>query len=130
MTCKQVLGLIDAGQFVNYPTAHLEGARQPARQCDSCGAGLDAATALTTNLDPLPQPASPPDLAAAVLERISRIEERLPVARPAFAAKTRRPSSVRDWSTWAIVSGGVAAGLAFVLPTVLNSTPPDISLLS
>ena len=132
MTCSHVLGLIDAGPFVNYPRAHLEAAWRHARQCATCGPALKAATALTSDLAALPLPAPPPHLGAAVVARISRIEEREPVASAAFDAKTQ-PSSVRDWSAWstgATVIGGAAAALAIVLSTVLNSTPLDIALLS
>ena len=130
MTCKHVLGLIDAGPLVNFPAAHLESAWQHARQCATCGPALDAATALASSLAALPQAAPPPDLAAAVLARLSRIDERHPVA-SVFVAETRRWSSVRDWSTWATVSGGVAAGLAIIFSPISNATTPlDIPLLS
>jgi hypothetical protein len=134
MTCRHVLGLIDAGPFVSYPPAHLEAAWRHARRCATCGPALKAATALTSDLAALPKAAlPPPDLAAVVLARISRIEEeRRPVATATFDAEAQ-PSSARDWSTWssgATVAGGAAAGLAFVLSTIVNSTPLDIALLS
>jgi hypothetical protein len=127
MTCKHVLELIDAGPLVNYPQAHLEAAWQHARQCATCGPALKGAIALTSDLAALPQAAPPPDLAAAVLARISRIqEERRSVATATFEAKTK-PSRVNDWSTWATVAGGAAAGLAIVFSTIVNATPLDIA---
>ena len=84
MTCTHVLGLIDAGPFADYPRAHLDAAWEHARQCATCGPALQAAAALTADLPALPQPAPPPDLAAAVLARIARIDRANPV--PAAAA--------------------------------------------
>jgi hypothetical protein len=107
MTCAHVLALIDAGPFADYPRAHLQAAWQHARQCDTCGPALEAATALTTGLSALPQSSTPPDLKAVVFARIARIEEALPTS----AVRSATP----NWSAWATVLGGLAAGLALVV---------------
>ena len=106
MTCAHVLGLIDAGPFADYPRAHLEAAWQHARQCATCGPALEAANRLATDLSCLAQPAPPPDLAAAVVARIARIE---------LEPEPARQSSARDWSAWVTAAGGLAAGLAIAL---------------
>jgi hypothetical protein len=106
MTCAHVLGLIDAGPFADYPRAHLDAAWQHARQCATCGPALEAATRLAMDLAALPQPAPPPDLAAAVIARIARIE-------PPPALQ----SSARDWSIWITALGAFAACLALALWT-------------
>jgi len=108
MTCRHVLGLIDAGPFADYPRAHLDAAWQHARQCATCGPALGAAAALTADLSALPQPAPPPDLTAAVLARVAQIA---PTTARAAAA---RPAVTRDWSAWATAVGGVTAGFAIV----------------
>ena len=113
MTCAHVLGLIDAGPFAGYPRAHLDAAWRHARQCATCGPALDAATALTTELAALAQPAAPPNLAADVLARIAQIE---PVASVASGrSETPAPSITRDWPAWATSLGGLTAGLAIVV---------------
>jgi hypothetical protein len=124
MTCAHVLGLIDAGPLADYPRAHLDAAWQHARECATCGPALAAATALTTDLAALPQPAPSPDLAAAVLARIAQIEQaQAPVA--AAMPETRALSSARDWSPWATTLGSLAAG--FVI--VLSMAPGDGALI-
>ena len=115
MTCAHVLGLIDAGPFADYPSAHLEAAWQHARQCATCGPALEAATALTTDLAGLARPAAPPDLTAAVLARIARIERPHPAPVAAEMPETTALSSPRDWSAWATAPGGLAAGLMIAL---------------
>lgn len=59
MTCSQVLGLIDAGPFADYPPAHVDAAWQHARHCPTCGPALKTATALTAELGALPEPTPP-----------------------------------------------------------------------
>ena len=114
MTCRHALDLIDAETFTDYPRAHLDAARQHARQCATCGPALEAATALTAGLVALPQPAPPPDLAAAVLARIARIEPG-----PPLAARCER----RLRATGPVGQpGGVAAGMALVLLTPMTES--------
>jgi hypothetical protein len=112
MTCAHVLGLIDAGPFADYPRAHLDAAWQHARQCATCGPALEAASALTTDLAGLPQPAAPPTLTAAVLARIAQIEGPHPAP---VAAEMPETSSTRDWSAWATAPGGLAAVVVIAL---------------
>ena len=106
MTCAHVLGLIDVGPFADYPPAHLDAAWEHARHCATCGPALEAANRLATDLAALPQPAPPPDLAAAVIARIARIEE-TPAGR----------SDARDWSPVITALGALAAGVAIALST-------------
>jgi hypothetical protein len=110
MTCAHVLGLIDAGPFADYSSAHRAAAWEHARQCATCGPALEAMTALTTDLSGLAQPAAPPDLAAAVFARLARLEDPYPVPAAAEPA-TRALSGTRGWSAWATALGGLAAGL-------------------
>lgn len=106
MTCAHVLGLVDAGPFADYPRAHLDAAWEHARQCPTCGPALQASDRLTIDLAALPQPAPPPDLAAAVAARIARIEiEEEPPVR----------ARAHDWSPLITVLGGLAAAVAIAL---------------
>lgn len=107
MTCAHVLGLIDAGPFADYPRAHLDAAWAHARTCATCGPALQAADRLATDLAALPQLAPPPELAAAVIARIARVEADEP------AVLDRAP----DWSPLIRVLGALAAGLAIALST-------------
>ena len=112
MTCAHVLGLVDAGPFAAYPQAHLDAAWEHARQCPTCGPALRASVRLTIDLAALPQPVPPPDLAAAVIARIARLEEEPPVR-----------ARVRDWSPLITVLGGLAAGVAIALSTQPGAAP-------
>jgi hypothetical protein len=104
MTCTHVLDLIDAGPFADYPRAHLDAAWQHAHQCATCGPALDAANRLATDLAGLAHPAPPPDLSAAIVARIARIEEPLAVQ-----------TSARAWSPWITALGALAACTAIAL---------------
>jgi hypothetical protein len=104
MTCTHVLDLIDAGPFADYPRAHLDAAWQHARQCATCGPALDAADRLATDLAGLAQPAPAPDLSAAIVARIARIEEPLAVE-----------TGARAWSPWITALGALAACIAIAL---------------
>jgi hypothetical protein len=123
MTCTHVLDLIDAGPFADYPRTDLDAAWEHARHCGTCGPAWQAATALTTDLSALPQPAPPPHLAAVVLARIAQLDPpSLPLEKRSFGAtdasvmrETRAPSSPREWPAWATSLGGIAAGLVIVL---------------
>src|SRR5688572_11629221 len=72
-----VLGLIDAGPFADYPSAHLAAAWEHATGCPTCGAARQAADAITAELTALPQPVPPSGLAELVMARITRIPEPL-----------------------------------------------------
>jgi hypothetical protein len=115
MTCTHVLGLLDAGPFADWPPAHLDAAREHARQCATCGPALRAATALPATLAALPQVSAPTDLAGAVMAGLHRIED------AARGTATDRPvviaASVRAWPAWAAALGGLASGLAMAMRT-------------
>lgn len=128
MTCAHVLGLIDAGPFADYPRAHLDAAWQHARHCATCGPALEAATALTTDLAALPQPAPSPDLAAAALARIARMEQAHPAPVAAATSPTRVPSKTSDWSAWATALGGLAVGLVMVVSIGPGQRLIDVAL--
>lgn len=116
MTCTHVLGLIDAGPLADYPRAHLDAARQHARDCATCGRALRAATALTEDLSRLAQPAPPPDLAAAVLARVARTEQAGPTPGGRVTTGTVALANSREGSAWAATAaGGLMAGLTLVL---------------
>jgi hypothetical protein len=130
MTCRHVLGLIDAGPFADYPRAHLDAAWQHARQCPTCGPALEAATALTAGLPALPDLAPPRDLTAAVLARIAEIAPTETARAAATIPEATLPSVTRDWPAWATALGGISAGLAIVLWTPLGGVAPmDIAWL-
>lgn len=121
MTCAHVLGLIDAGPFAGYPRAHLDAAWQHARECGTCGPALATAMALTTDLAALPQPAPPPDLAAAVLARVARIEQ-------LHATSDAREAA--NWSPWATALGTLVAAIAIVVSMQPgDGTPIPIALI-
>jgi hypothetical protein len=119
MTCAHVLGLMDAGPFADYPQAHLDAAWEHARQCPTCGPALQASDRLAIDLAALPQPVPPPDLAAAVIARIVRIEiEEEPPLR----------ARAHDWSPLITVLGGLAAAVAIALsaPSMLFNGIPHM----
>ena len=127
MNCRHVLDLIDTGTFTDESRAQLDAMQQHARQCTTCGPALKTATTLTADLLALPQPIPPPDLAAAVLARIARIDgegDRLESA--SRAAEMRL--TTRDRPMWAGLAG-VAAGLALVLSTPLTESTTVVSAL-
>jgi len=124
MTCAHVLGLIDAGPFADYSRAHVRAAWQHARQCATCGPALEAATALTTDLATLPQPAPSRYLASAVLARIAQAEQAPPASVAAAMPAKRASSRTRDWSAWATALGGLAAGLVIVLSMAYGEGAP------
>jgi len=128
MTCRHVLDMIDAGPLADAPPEYLEGARQHVHDCVNCGAALARSKALTAELTSLAQPASPPDLAAAVMANIARIEQRHHA--PAGRSSRKEPAGTRGWSAWATAAGGVAGGLATVLSTPGgNAALSNIALL-
>ena len=121
MTCRHVIGLLDAGPSPGYPTAHLEAAWVHAAGCPTCGPALVAARAVTARLNALAQPAAPVDLKAVVMARIAALpaEEPAPDTRVA-AMPAGRASRWRDWLGWAPVVG-VTIAVAAVIP---NDRPP------
>jgi hypothetical protein len=122
MTCAHVLGLIDAAPFANYPAAHVDAAWDHARGCATCGPALNAATALATDLSRLPQPETPPQLAAAVLARIARLD--LPErSRPATLTAPTKASQVYRWQDRVAALAGVVASSLVVLSLALGDGP-------
>lgn len=111
MKCAYVLGLIDLDSFADYPRAHIDAAHEHARECATCGAALQLASALTTELAALPQPVPPPELAASVLARIARTESD-GVIRGHVRPRTCPRSSTREITAWGTLSGALVAGVA------------------
>ena len=118
MTCTHVLGLIDAGPFADYPQAHFDAAWQHAHQCATCGPALNAAAALTRDLEALPQPGPPPEFAAIVLARLAHAEQAQRGQVAVASGETTPTPMPREWSASAAALGGLAAGLVVVLPTL------------
>jgi hypothetical protein len=116
MTCTHVLGVIDAGPFVDVPRAQLEAARAHARECRTCRAALEASVLLSVDLAALPEPAAPPELAASILRRIEGVDRARAAAEAERAAERPRSlSGLRDWTAWSTAFGGSVAGLSLVL---------------
>jgi hypothetical protein len=115
MTCPHVLGLIDAGPFADYPSAHLAAAWEHARHCATCGPALQAAKAISVDLTALPQPAPPPELAASVMARIARIHQPTAADAAAPIRETADGASTRYSWAWAPALGVLSAAFAIVL---------------
>lgn len=114
MTCSHVLGLIDAGPFADYPSAHLAAAWKHAHHCATCGPALQAASAITTDLSALPLPAPPPGLAGSIMARIAQIPQ--PPASPAAAPLRESANAELTRASWSWTPAlGVSAALAIVL---------------
>src|SRR5688572_928031 len=114
MTCTHVIGLIDAGPFVDYPRDHWDAARLHARQCATCGPALAAADAVTSRLRMLPNPAPARDLTADVLARVATLEEARRAV-PAIAAVTVPATSRALWvpaAATALAAAAVATSIA------------------
>jgi hypothetical protein len=118
MTCKHVIGLIDAGSFADYPRDHQDAARAHARQCSTCGPALEAAQAVTTRLRTLPNPALPRDLTKDILARAAAVDlarRAVPVTATAGVTAASRalwvPASVTALTAAAVVSSLASAGL-------------------
>lgn len=121
MTCRHVLGLLDAGPSPDYPSSHLEAAWAHAAGCPTCGPALVAARAVTARLHALAQPAAPVDLKTVVMARVAALpaEESAPDTRVA-AVPAGGTSAWRDWSGWAPFVGVTIA----VAAVILNDRPP------
>ena len=114
MTCTHVIGLIDAGPFVDYPRDHRDAASAHARQCATCGPALAAAEAVTAGLRMIPNPALPRDLTADVLVRAAAVEQAWR-AMPATGTVTAPMTSRALWvpaSATALAAAVVAASIA------------------
>ena len=120
MTCRHVLDLIDAETLTDQSREQLDAVRQHAQQCATCGPALQAATTLTAGLVALPQLGPPPDLAAAVLARIARIDGEGDRAESASRA-VKEQAATHDRPMWAGLAG-VAAGVVLVLSTPLTES--------
>ena len=111
MTCRHVIGLIDAGSLVDYPRDHQDAARAHARQCPTCGPALAAAEAVTSHLRTIPNPTLPRDLTKDVLARAATVDQarrEAPVAATAAVAAASRalwvPASVTALTAAVVVS--------------------------
>jgi hypothetical protein len=114
MTCTHVIGLIDAGPFVDYPRDHREAARAHARQCATCSPALAAADAVTTRLQMIPTPVPARDLTGDILARAAAVDETRREM-PATAAGAARVTSRALWvpaSATALAAAAVGAALA------------------
>jgi hypothetical protein len=115
MTCRHVLGLIDAGPFADYPTAHLEAAWAHADSCATCGPALHASRALTGQLRGLAQPPAPSSTATTVMARIARLE--LPALHEDAPQPSHRSGPVRvGWTGW-VSAACLTAGVLVVAAT-------------
>jgi hypothetical protein len=117
MTCNHVIGLIDAGPFVDYSHDHGEAARVHARQCPTCGPALTASEAVTTSLRMLPHPALPRDFTADVLARAAAVEQ----ARREVRATVSVPVASR--SPWVPASATVLAAAAIAVSLASADVP-------
>ena len=116
MTCLHVLGLIDAGPFVDFSRAQMEAALAHARECQTCRLALEASEALAGDLAALPQPPAPPGLTASILAGIETVDRaRAAAEAERTAERPRSLSGLRDWTAWATAFGGSVAGLSLVL---------------
>jgi hypothetical protein len=117
MTCRHVLGLIDAGPFADYPTSHLEAAWSHARACPTCGPALQRSGVMTDHLRTLAQPAAPTSVRSSVMARITRLE--VPILDQ--AARSSSTTAVRStrvgWNVWGsaacLTAGFVAIATLF-----------------
>ena len=109
MNCAHVLGLIDAGPFADYPPAHRDAARRHAIGCPTCGPALLASETIDMGLAAMPQPAAPRDLAAGVMARIARMDER--ATESVSARDVARSASLRSYPAFAAVSAGTALAI-------------------
>lgn len=121
MNCRHVMGLIDAGSFVDYPRDHQDAARAHARQCPTCGPALEAAEALSIRLRMIPTPALPHDLTKDILARAAAVDQ----ARRAAPMRATVGHSAASRALW--VPASVTALTAAAVVSFLTST--DMPLL-
>jgi hypothetical protein len=110
MTCTHALDFIDAGPFIDVSPAHRDAVQRHARECAACARAMQAAEHLAADLRALAQPAPPPDLTAAVLAAIARIE-------PGHEA----PASARERTLGVTSLVALGSGLAILLATAITS---------
>jgi hypothetical protein len=115
MTCRHVLGLIDAGPFADYPAAHLDAAWTHAAHCQTCGPALRASRALTDRLRGLAQPPAPSNTATTVMARIARLETPAVSEDAPLPSAESRPVRV-GWNGWVSVAC-LTAGMLVVAAT-------------
>jgi hypothetical protein len=114
MICTHVIGLIDAGPFVDYPRDHQEAARVHARNCATCGPALAASNAVTSRLRMMPNPVPARDLTTDILARVSAMEQATRAV-PATATVTAPAISRAVWvpaSATALAATAIAASVA------------------
>ena len=110
-----MLGLIDAGPFADYPSAHLAAAWEHATGCPTCGPARQAANAITAELTALPQPVLPSGLAESVMARIARIPEPMVANTSTRLRESANAAHTDDSWSWTPVLGALSATLAIVL---------------
>ena len=110
MTCKHVLALIDALPFTQSRPAQLEAVERHTRDCARCRPVLAAAKALDSELSCLPEPAPPDTLAAVIVARTVRHDEKRAAA--SRDASRVSPAKTRsDRPAWAALLAGVTISL-------------------
>ena len=125
MTCMHVIGLIDAGPFVDYPRDHRDAARAHARQCATCGPALEAAEAVTTRLRMIPKPALPRDLTKDVLARAAAVDQAARAARVTATVGVTAASRAL-WvpaSATALAAAAVISAIASADMPLFRATP-------
>lgn len=108
MTCRHVLGLIDAGPWADYPPAHLEAAWRHARGCPTCGPALEASTLIAWKLASLSSTGPPAHFAASVAARIARLDTPHLVTLATDRVRPA-PAVVERWPAVGAVASVVAA---------------------
>jgi len=109
MTCNHVLDFIDAGPLVDVSAAQRDAVQEHARECAACARAIQSAEAIASDLRSLAQPAPPPELTAAVMAAIARIEPRI-----------EAPGGARERSVGVTSLAALGSGLTILLATVLT----------
>jgi hypothetical protein len=115
MTCKHVLGLIDAGAFADYSAAHLDAAWSHADTCPTCGPALRTSRAMTEQLGLLALPPAPSNIAPTVMARIARLEPPALHEDAPLTSGQSRPVRV-GWNGW-VSAACLTAGVVILAAT-------------
>ncbi|MEO7190096.1 MAG: hypothetical protein ABI051_03495 [Vicinamibacterales bacterium] len=115
MTCRHVLGLIDAGPFADYPAPHLDAAWSHANNCPTCGPAMRASHAMTDQLRRLAQPPAPSNVATTVMARIARLETPVLRADAPLTSGHDRPVRV-GWNGW-VSAATITVGVLIIATT-------------
>lgn len=121
MTCRHVLGLIDAGPFADSPAAHLDAAWSHAGTCPTCGPALRTSRAMTDQLRGLAEPPAPSNVAIAVMARVARLET--PALRKDAPLPSGQGRPVRvGWNGWVSAACLTAGVLVIAATSGTNAT--------